>query len=336
MKIFDEGLVSEILEERRGLQRIRLDSGHLAFVLTDLLPAAMVGDRVVFNSSAIELGLGTGGSHIVHWNLSRSSNERPFDGHIMKARYTSLQHPRLMIEEQYAEPSCDVNERLMGKKVLTVGLHSQVGVAAIAAKIMQPSIEIGYVMTDGGSLPIALSDLVYRMTQENFIHHTVTAGQSFGGDYNSVSVEGGVAACFEYLNCDLVIVGMGPGVAGSGTALGNSALECAGISMTLLGMGAKVRYAMRVSDADARERHRGVSHHSNTFVDLTTGRVPIVLPLGVAERIPAAQFIDVSEILPQLLSHPLLPMSMGRGPSEDEIFYAATLAAVKDLLSLDR
>ena len=29
------------------------------------------GDRVVVNTTAVDLGLGTGGWHVVHWNLAR-------------------------------------------------------------------------------------------------------------------------------------------------------------------------------------------------------------------------------------------------------------------------
>ena len=40
-----------------------------AYVLTQLTGAVAVGDRVVVNTTAVELGLGTGGWHVVHWNL---------------------------------------------------------------------------------------------------------------------------------------------------------------------------------------------------------------------------------------------------------------------------
>ena len=50
-----------------------------------------VGDRVVVNTTAVDLGLGTGGWHVVHWNLERDGWDGPGGGHIMKLRYTSLQ-----------------------------------------------------------------------------------------------------------------------------------------------------------------------------------------------------------------------------------------------------
>ena len=46
---------------------------------------------MVLNTTAVDLGLGTGGWHVVHWNLAREELDEPGPGHIMKLRYTSLQ-----------------------------------------------------------------------------------------------------------------------------------------------------------------------------------------------------------------------------------------------------
>src|SRR3954453_23640688 len=83
--------VSEILASRRGLQRVLLDDASRAYVLTALTGEVDAGDEVVVNTTAVDLGLGTGGWHVVHWNLSRRELELPGGGHVMKLRYTSLQ-----------------------------------------------------------------------------------------------------------------------------------------------------------------------------------------------------------------------------------------------------
>src|ERR1700712_5707096 len=82
--------VTEVLSERRGLQRARVGAER-AYVLTQLTGPVAVGDRVVVNTTAVELGLGSGGWHIVHWNLTRGPWSEPGAGHLMKLRYTSLQ-----------------------------------------------------------------------------------------------------------------------------------------------------------------------------------------------------------------------------------------------------
>src|SRR5680860_325156 len=94
MPSFRTGAVVRELAAREGLQRIEVDLGdgpERAYVLTQLTGAVTPGDRVVVNTTAVELGLGTGGWHVVHWNLSRETWSEQGPGHILKARYTSLQ-----------------------------------------------------------------------------------------------------------------------------------------------------------------------------------------------------------------------------------------------------
>ena len=64
---FRTATVTALLEERPGLQRVDTDLGR-AYALTQLVGTVAVGDRVVLNTTAVELGLGTGGWHVVHWN----------------------------------------------------------------------------------------------------------------------------------------------------------------------------------------------------------------------------------------------------------------------------
>ncbi|HEY4687432.1 MAG TPA: DUF3866 family protein, partial [Candidatus Subteraquimicrobiales bacterium] len=58
-----------------------------------------VEDRVILNTVAVDLNLGTGGKHFILWNLSRSNFSSPPNGHIMKLRYTPLQMSFLSVEE---------------------------------------------------------------------------------------------------------------------------------------------------------------------------------------------------------------------------------------------
>src|SRR5687768_18196494 len=140
MPSFRSGAVTEILEERPGLQRITVD-GERAYVLTQLLGEVAVGDRVVVNTTAVELGLGTGGWHVVHWNLSRETWSQPGPGHIMKLRYTSLQVDVGSTEEH--DPQ--VPEHLDGTPVVACSLHSQVGIVAAVARHLRPDARIAYV-----------------------------------------------------------------------------------------------------------------------------------------------------------------------------------------------
>src|SRR5688572_17732592 len=58
-----------------------------------LVGESELGDDVVVNTAAVELGLGSGGFDVVHVNLTRGLGGAGAEGaHVMKLNYTSLQH----------------------------------------------------------------------------------------------------------------------------------------------------------------------------------------------------------------------------------------------------
>jgi hypothetical protein len=181
---FRAGSVCELLHERKGLQRVHIDLGRgpeRAYVLTQLTGPVAVGDDVIVNTTAVELGLGTGGWHVVHWNLTRGEWSEAGPGHIMKARYTSLQADVGSSEEQAGE-LLDVSS-IEGLPVVACGLHSQVPAVAVAFKRHAPTAKLAYVMTDGAALPLALSDLIFALQERSLIDATITCAHAFGGDY---------------------------------------------------------------------------------------------------------------------------------------------------------
>src|SRR5258707_15168745 len=93
MPSYRTGEVVSLLEARPGLQRVEVDLGsgpERAYALTQLTGPVALGDRVVLNTTAVELGLGTGGWHVVHRKLEREAWPQPGPGHTIKGRYTSL------------------------------------------------------------------------------------------------------------------------------------------------------------------------------------------------------------------------------------------------------
>lgn len=331
MPSFRSGEVTEILVERPGLQRILVVDGRReperAYVLTDQIGSVAVGDRVVFNTTAVDLGLGTGGWHVVHWNLSRDAWSQPGPGHIMKVRYTSLQTDAGAAEETH-DPGTD----LRGTPVVACTLHSQVPLVAAGFRLQRPDARVVYVMTDGAALPLALSDLVDGMRRADVVHATVTAGHAFGGDLEAVSVPSALALAVDALDADLVVVAMGPGVVGTSSALGTTAVEAAAVLDTTVALGGKAVCCVRASFADARERHQGVSHHIDTVLDLTRSRVtvPIVDALTYARDDHDVVTVggDIGgDVTGWLDEHDLYVRSMGRDISDDPVFFAAAGAA---------
>src|SRR2546421_2603173 len=133
MPSFRSGKVTTLLMERPGLQRVEVDLGdgnERAYVLTQLTGIVAVGDRVVVNTTAVELGLGTGGWHVVHWNLERDRWSESGPGHVMKARYTSFQADVGSTEEH--EAAVAEVETVDGMPVVAAGLHSQLPAVAAA------------------------------------------------------------------------------------------------------------------------------------------------------------------------------------------------------------
>ena len=327
--------VASVLDERPGLQRVELDDGSRAYVLTALVGPVGAGDAVVVNTTAVDLGLGTGGWHVVHWNLARHEWASPGDGHVLKLRYTSLQADTGVAEERHA----DVATRLDGCPVVACGVHSQMAPVAAAVRACRPAWRIAYVMTDAAALPLALSDLVAALSREGFIDLTVTAGQAFGGDLEAVNVASALTLARDVGRADAVIVGMGPGGVGTGTALGFGALEQAAVLDTADWLGATPIACLRYSDADERERHHGLSHHSVTVLGRAT-HARVVVP--VPEHLPAIaaalaeagiehrhQVVSVAtgDVAAQLAAAGIDVTTMGRGAAEEPSFFAVAAAA---------
>ncbi len=324
MPSFRTAAVTAILLERPGLQRVDTDAGR-AYALTQHPGPVALGDRVVLNTTAVDLALGTGGWHVIHWNLSREAWSEPGSGHIMKLRYTSLQIDSGAAEESHPELATELD----GMPVVVCGLHSQVPCVAAAALAAEPAASIVYVMTDGASLPIALSDLVVAMVDAGLITATITAGHAFGGDLEAVSIPAALALARGVLGADIAVVGMGPGVVGTGSPLGTTSVEVAGILDAAAALGGCPIAALRMSDGDSRARHQGVSHHSRTALDLTRSSVLVAAPHeGAFEHARHDVRVISPPPMAELLADAGITVtSMGRGPGEDPLFFSAAGSA---------
>jgi hypothetical protein len=330
---YRSGAVTEILQERTGLQRVLVDLGRgraeRAYALTGLTGPVAVGDRLVVNTTAVDLDLGTGGWHVVHWNLARDEWVEPGPGHIMKLRYTSLQVDSGAAEEDHP----DLDTGLDGTPVVVGTVHSQLPCIVAAADHARPGLRIAYVMTDGAALPLALSDLVAKLRDDALIVGTVTAGHAFGGDAEAVGVPAALPMARHLFDADLVVVTMGPGVVGTQTELGTTALEAAACLDHAAALGGTPILALRASSGDPRRRHRGVSHHSETVLDLVRSGVHVAahpeLDAPARHTVHTVPDVPVAELLD---ARGLQVTTMGRSPDEDADFFltaarAGTLAA---------
>jgi hypothetical protein len=317
--------VVEILSSRPGLQRVALLIGSersLAYVLTDVTGPVDMGNAVIVNTTAVELGLGTGGWHVLHWNLARDSF-RIGGGREIKARYLSTQ---LNVEAADGNTS-----NLAGMPVVVAGLHSQVAAVAVAVKNARPGVRVAYVMTDGGALPLAISDVVFELRERRLLDATITCGQAFGGDYEAVSIYSALGIARQA--ADAAIVAMGPGGMGTDSPLGFSAIEVGPVLDAAARMGGVPIATLRASVLDERARHRGLSHHSTTALTLaTSARALIGAPSGVdvpSEIRARHQVVDVAPtgIVDAMKDHGLAIESMGRPAADDPLLFECAAAA---------
>ena len=325
MTAFAESTVTEVLLERRGLIRVALTDGSRAYALTQLTGPVALGDRVVVNTTAVDRGLGTGGWHVVHWNLSAPPFREEGPGHLMKLRYTSVQVDTGVGEEH--QP--DLPTGLDRIPVVVAGLHSHLPVIVAALVARAPAARVAYVMTDGGALPLALSDVVAGLADRDLLVGTVTAGHAFGGDVEALNVPSALALARHVLDADAIVVAMGPGVAGTNSTLGFSGLEVAPCLDAAVWLGGQAIVSLRCSEADGRARHRGISHHSQTVLDAVRGPVDVVVPPGIDPLSDRHRWhqVDPGDVAGLLSSFDLEVRSMGRGIDDDPVFFAAAAAA---------
>jgi hypothetical protein len=318
----------------------------LAVAYTALVGALREGDRVLLNTTAVTLRLGTGGAHFVVARLDGVEEARPFarEGHLIKLRYTPLQHAVRTVEESLGAGTQP--DSLAGMPVLAAELHSQMAAAAIAARTFgPPDLKIVAVVSDTAALPLAWSRLAARLRADGTLAATITAGQAFGGDHEAINVYSALLAARHVCGADLVIVAQGPGNAGTGTTFGFGGLAQGEHLNAAAVLDGTPIAALRISFADPRPRHQGVSHHSLTVlgrVALCRCLVPLP-PLAVdqssaihaqlaAAGIPDRHDVrpidfDVDALLASLAAYESALTTMGRGVGDDPAFFLAAAAA---------
>jgi hypothetical protein len=307
------------------------------------------GDRVLLNTTALDLGLGTGGYAFVVAIPDRLPADAELAGHIVKARYTPLQVTLGSADEQDS-PHHEVlrdADSLEGMPVVVADLHS--ALPAIIAGIFAPANagelasppRVVYVMTDGGALPAWFSRAVAGLAEAGWLAGTVTTGQSFGGDLEAVTLHSGLLAARHVLHADVAIVTQGPGNLGTGTRWGYSGVAAGEAVNAAAALGGRPVASLRLSDADARSRHQGVSHHSLTaYGRVALAGADVVVPdlpgpLGTRIAADAAPLenrhrlvtVPVEGLEAALRACPVRLSTMGRGLDEDLGYFLAAAAA---------
>jgi hypothetical protein len=222
---------------------------------------------------------------------------------------------------RHAEESGPLAETLRGLPVVCCSLHSQVApvFAALAG------VRVAYLQLPGGALPVALSDTVRTLSERGLLEAAVGVGACFGGDVDCVNVYSALAWA-AVAGVDAVVCGIGPGVVGTGSAFGHGGMAAAEALAAAAALGGRPVAVPRVSQADGRPRHRGVSHHTDEILAVGPADVARPWPAGCPVPAPAgSEEVDVSGWRAACNGLPLA--HMGRGPDDDPWFFAAAFAA---------
>jgi hypothetical protein len=327
--VLRRGVVASV--DRPGpLARVQVDiDGELrpAIAYVDFTGPIEAGDEVVVNCAALDLGLGSGGFDVVHVNLTRGLDAEGEPGaHVMKLNYTPLQHAVTPFEERAPEYA----PLRGGGPVAVIALHGQLACVAWAVAQGHEGARIGYVQTSGGALPGPLSDVVRELRARGLLAAHVTAGQAFGGEADAITVAGALHAGFAGEGWDAAIAGPGPGILGSATTLGHGGLAALDSAHAALALSSRTLLVPRMSEGDLRPRHRGLSHHTASVLELLLAPVLVPLPRGAdSELAPVPEPHESAEYdvdLPGYAASGLPLRTMGRTSEQDELFFRAALA----------
>jgi Protein of unknown function (DUF3866) len=317
-----------------------------------LVGAPRVGDRVLLNVTALEAGLGTGGYALVVAIPDRLPADPEITGHIVKSRYTPLQVVTGSADEQGSEyhDVLAAADSLDQMPVVVADLHS--ALPAILAGLFRGEPpgwpRVAYVMTDGGALPAWFSRTIAGLRSAGWLAATITTGQSFGGDLEAVTVHSGLLTAKHAVGADVAVVAQGPGNLGTGTRWGFSGVAAGEAVNAVAALGGRPVASLRISFADPRDRHQGVSHHSRTaYGQVALARADVVVP-GLPEPQASRVAADVAPLaarhtlvtvpvggLDEALRTTPVPLStMGRSLDQDAEYFLAAAAAGRHAASL--
>jgi hypothetical protein len=350
------GTVISVGASWRGAIELMVDVDGVserAIAYPEVVGTPAVAEQVLLNTTAVALGLGTGGYHLVIAIPARLPADPSGPGHIVKARYTSMQSVVCGVDEEDSPHRTAMEQAtsLGGMPVVIADLHSALPAVLAAIRYDRPGTRIAYVMTDGGALPLWFSRTVAELSDRSWIVGSVTCGQSFGGDLEAVTLHSGLLAAKAVLQADVAVVAQGPGNLGVNTPWGFSGVAAGDAINAVAALGGRPVASLRISDADPRERHRGISHHSRTAVGtVALARAAVSVPCPLSETLTAAVRrdldssgiaakhdvvdVDVTGLHDVLRASDVGMSTMGRGLEEDLAYFLAAAAAGRHAASL--
>ena len=340
------GVALSITDEAPGMQIVQCSvedaTDAEAVAYTALVGSVRRFDRILLNTTAVDLSLGSGGRHFVVANLTRSELEpQSPEGHIVKARYTPLQCVVETVEESGALTGNTDN--LSGMPVVCCELLSQATAAIAGFRYRNPGGRIAVVVTDEAALPVVLSDDLRRLRASVPGLTFISSGQAFGGDYEAVNLYSALLTAKHVLKASVAFVTPGPGTVGTGTRWGFGGVAQGQALNAACALEGRPIGVVRASIADSRPRHRGISHHTQTvFSRVAMGRFHAGWPTPAGDeyqddwndlvemsegRLTGHRVTGSADALEECESEGRRLRSMGRGRQDDSLFFETAAAA---------
>ena len=268
---WERGTVSAVTSSWPGVDRLEIDlddgEGTLsAIAYEELTGRPRAGEQVLLNTNAVRRELGTGGDAMVVARTEVLPEAAEVRGHMVKARYTPMQTMVDALDDPDSEHYETVRAAtgIDGMPVVVADLHSSLPAIVAGIRARRRSARIAYVHTDAAALPAVYSKSAARLREAGLLTAVISAGQSFGGDLEAVTVHSALLGARHVVGADVAIVIQGPGNLGTGTGWGFSGIQTAESLHAASVLGGVPIATLRISEADERERHRGLSHHSST------------------------------------------------------------------------
>lgn len=268
---WERGTVSAVTSSWPGVDRLEIDlddgAGTLsAIAYEELTGRPRAGEQVLLNTNAVRRELGTGGDAMVVARTEVLPETAEVRGHMVKARYTPMQTMVDALDDPDSAHYETVRQAtgIDGMPVVVADLHSSLPAIVAGIRARRRSARIAYVHTDAAALPAVYSKSAARLREAGLLTAVISAGQSFGGDLEAVTVHSALLGARHVVGADVAIVIQGPGNLGTGTGWGFSGIQTAESLHAASVLGGVPIATLRISEADERERHRGLSHHSST------------------------------------------------------------------------
>ncbi|MBN6188469.1 DUF3866 family protein [Aneurinibacillus sp. BA2021] len=355
------GTVMQVVQDEESVQELTVQTKDertvTALNYPELTGRARPGERVIMNTTAVDLALASGGKHFVAARMDEQGRPLihhevfgPY-GHIMRLRYTPFQHAVQAVEEEtsaYHEIFRHSASKTLEHIPVIIGeTHSMLPGFVLSIRHLMKRAgskkmpRICYIMSEGGALPLALSDHVRRLQSLGMLAGTITYGHAFGGQTECVNLYTALLAARHVWKADMIAIMPGPGVVGTGTDLGFSGMEQVAIADAAYKLAGRAVLIPRVSAADPRERHAGISHHTLTVLRFAASTP---LTVNLEERSPLlAQLEEQSPKHTLVLHDPLAEAeweeiespyqmrltAMGRDSAEEPLFFAHTYYAAR-------